>query len=132
MQKDISQITETLKALRKKYNFSQEKIADLLSIEQSSYARIENGINRLDVRKAAILADLYKEDISIWDLLPIEKPIIQQGNYNSNISVYASEMIVNHEKFCDQLKSEIDFLKNELSNLKSQYNKLLQKLLDLK
>lgn len=60
-----------LKELRKKYNYSQEEIANKIGTSQSNYSKYEKGSLELSVSQALKLADLY--DCSIDELVGNEK-----------------------------------------------------------
>lgn len=49
-----------LKELRKKHNYSQLDVADLLNIEQNTYSRLESGKTKIDIERLQKIADLYK------------------------------------------------------------------------
>ena len=48
-----------LKKLRKKYNFSQEDIANRLSVSRQTYAQIEAGKVELTISRAKKLAKMF-------------------------------------------------------------------------
>lgn len=52
-----------LKALRAKYNISQEIIADLLNMTTSTYNRKENGNSSFTVEEAKFIATLFNTTI---------------------------------------------------------------------
>lgn len=67
--------TSTLKILREVNDYTQEFVAeDILSISQTTYARLEQNPSRLTAEQAQKLSDLYK--VSIANLLSEATPVI--------------------------------------------------------
>jgi transcriptional regulator with XRE-family HTH domain len=67
--------TSTLKILREVNDYTQEFVAeDVLSISQTTYARLEQDPSKITAEQAQKLADLYK--VSIANLLSEATPII--------------------------------------------------------
>jgi transcriptional regulator with XRE-family HTH domain len=65
-------ICEKLKSLREKYGYSQQTVADALSMSQNTYSLLETGKTKLDVERLILIAEFYK--ISAYDLLDISPP----------------------------------------------------------
>lgn len=76
--KVINLVTQRLKEERKKSNFTQEKLGEIIGLDGRSYGNIERGSRNLTVDNARILANLYgvrieyllgeEEDRTIRDL----------------------------------------------------------------
>jgi len=52
-----------LKKLRKKYNLSQQKLADILLVSQQSIYKYENGITSPDIETLMRMADFFDTSI---------------------------------------------------------------------
>ena len=67
--------TSTLKILREVNDYTQEFVAeDVLSISQTTYARLEQNPSKITAEQAQKLSDLYK--VSIANLLSEATPVI--------------------------------------------------------
>lgn len=53
------EIKEILKIERKKNNYTQQQVADILNMQRGSYAKYETGVNTPTVDNVLKLADLY-------------------------------------------------------------------------
>jgi transcriptional regulator with XRE-family HTH domain len=79
-------IGEKLKMLRELKNFTQEHLADKLSITQNSYSRLESGKTKLTLDYVDKLANIYEVDnkklyeyLIEGDTLSVKKIINSQG-----------------------------------------------------
>jgi transcriptional regulator with XRE-family HTH domain len=63
----IQRVTETLRLLRRKMEYSQEYMAFMLNISQNAYSRLENGKTPLTVNRLFEICTLLK--ISPGELL---------------------------------------------------------------
>ena len=59
---------EKIKEFRKKKGLNQGDVAEMLSISQSAYAKIENGHTSLDINRLFKLAEFL--EVTVNDLLP--------------------------------------------------------------
>lgn len=59
-------VSEKIKNLRVRNNFTQEYVANELNISQSTYSSLENGTSKLNIEKAEMLGSLYNIDPSIF------------------------------------------------------------------
>ena len=67
--------TSTLKILREINDYTQEFVAeDVLSISQTTYARLEQNPSKITAEQAQKLSDLYR--VSIANLLSEATPVI--------------------------------------------------------
>ena len=67
-----------LRTLRAERGFTQEKMADLLSIPQASYSNLENNKGRIDLKTIQKIAEIYEMDVI--DLLKEEGLSFNQKN----------------------------------------------------
>ena len=119
----MNKLHDTIKLLRNKAGFSQDSIADVLGINQSSYAKIERGETELTLSRLQKIATLF--NISVIELLTYDNnkeygSLIVNNNQNS-IGVqnnYAAEV---------ELKQEITDLKNRVKYLEERVNSLTEK-----
>jgi transcriptional regulator with XRE-family HTH domain len=119
----MNKLHETIKLLRNKAGFSQDSIADVLGINQSSYAKIERGETELTLSRLQRIASLF--NLSVIELLTYDNnkeygSLVVNNNQNS-IGVqnnYAAEV---------ELKQEITDLKNRVRYLEERVNSLTEK-----
>ncbi|MFY8111159.1 MAG: helix-turn-helix domain-containing protein [Flavobacterium sp.] len=72
------EIGKKLRTLRAERGFTQEKMADLLSIPQASYSNLENNKGRIDLKTIQKIAEIYEMDVI--DLLKEEGFSFHQNN----------------------------------------------------
>mgnify|MGYP003608754564 FL=1 len=72
------EIGKKLRTLRAERGFTQEKMADLLSIPQASYSNLENNKGKIDLKTIQKIAEIYK--IDVIDLLKEEGFSFHQKN----------------------------------------------------
>lgn len=60
-------ICRKIRSLRKKNGYSQEEVAVLLNMGQTTYSQLEAGKTKIDIERLLQIASLYK--ISIQDFL---------------------------------------------------------------
>jgi transcriptional regulator with XRE-family HTH domain len=70
----IQRVTETLRLLRRKMEYSQEYMAFMLNISQNAYSRLENGKTPLTVNRLFEICTLLK--ISPGELLETDPDTI--------------------------------------------------------
>lgn len=58
-------IIQKIKELRRKNNYSQQEVAELLNMGQNTYSDMESGKTKLDIERLYQLAALYKVQINI-------------------------------------------------------------------
>ena len=59
----MKKILENIKTLRESKGYTQENMAELLEITQSSYARFERGATKTDLKTIFLIAEVLKMDI---------------------------------------------------------------------
>jgi transcriptional regulator with XRE-family HTH domain len=69
----MKQICETLKHLRKKNGYTQQKLADFLDLEVSSYGKKELGQSEITLTQLESLSNFY--DMTVIELLAYPKEI---------------------------------------------------------
>ena len=57
------ELGKKLRTLRAERGFTQEKMADLLSIPQASYSNLENNKGRIDLKTIQKIAEIYEMDV---------------------------------------------------------------------
>ena len=60
-------VLQHLKELRKEKKYTQKYVSNFLGIARGSYAKIENGINKINLENTLKLANLY--NVTIYNLL---------------------------------------------------------------
>lgn len=58
-------ILQKIKDLRKKNNYSQQDVAELLNMNQNTYSDFESGKTKLDIERLYQIAALYKIQLSV-------------------------------------------------------------------
>jgi transcriptional regulator with XRE-family HTH domain len=101
-----------LKTLREFNNYSQEYIAERLSISQAAYSKIESGSTQLGIEYLTKLSELYKlspNDILGWN----DKTII--NNNCNGVAAASQHVVINiyNEERIKSIESRIDKLENK-------------------
>jgi transcriptional regulator with XRE-family HTH domain len=60
-------ICEKLKFLKEKHGYSQQTVADALSMSQNTYSLLETGKTKLDIERLILIAEFY--NVPAHDLL---------------------------------------------------------------
>lgn len=107
-------INEILREVRKQKGFSQEQVAEYLSIDTSNYGRIERGQSSISIDRIEKLAKLYK--ISIPELIneDAKKEATVASPQISSIVENSTDLFIKH------LKEEVIFLRELLKAKDSQ------------
>jgi len=85
-------IGEKLQSIREERKMSQEDFADILSMSQSKYQRLESGITHARIDEIAHIAEVL--DIPVLELLP-ETAIFKQTNTDQSSGNILGNYIVN-------------------------------------
>lgn len=64
-------VAENLKLHRRRLGYSQQYIADYLSVDRTTYTKYETGVSQMDYEKMVKLANLFNIDFN--DLLCYDK-----------------------------------------------------------
>jgi len=114
----MNNIAFKIKKARINKGFNQEDISKKLNISQSAYAKIENGITKLDIDRLVEITKIL--EIDIQDLLNIQES--KTSNYTNNkitnspafVENYYSGIKDAYTEIIQNLKDEILFLRNLL------------------
>lgn len=120
-------IQQKLKDLRKQRKLSQQYIAKILSTDSSSYSRKENGKSKIyddEWEKLAKALDVCVDDIKESEFSEIvfnDNSSLNDnfGKHKSNYNILNS-VLENLEDYISLLKRDIELLKKENENLRSQ------------
>jgi transcriptional regulator with XRE-family HTH domain len=114
-------IPEKLRDFRKAKGLTQEQIADMLSMEQTTYGKVELGKNSLRFETALKIAKIIEKDISEFTTMP---QIINNVNdctlTNSSVNVNGD---VTYSNCNTSVPDKITILIEELLVLFKQYLK---------
>lgn len=104
-----SEIYKRIKFFREKKGYSQEYVANELSIRQSTYTRIERNLIKLDVDRLVQISQLL--DVDLYFLLT--------GEISQNFN------LINSNSYINCLISKIKIQEQEIKNLKFILNSKL-------
>ena len=76
-------IPNKLIILREEHNYSQQQVADAISVSKSTYSRYESGLSELGVKELDALLRLY--DINYNQFMDIEFPIVREIIYPEKV-----------------------------------------------
>lgn len=113
-------VAETIKILREIKNWSQEEMAEKLSISKSSYARLENGESQLKLHQLEKVADIFQ--IDILDLLRLSKQNIFFDIVMGGIGEHGIQY--------KQINCNNECLQSEIEKLRLQVEYLTEKIKD--
>lgn len=116
------EIGKKLRTLRAERGFTQEKIADLLTIPQASYSNLENNKGKIDLKIIQKVAEIY--EMEVIDLLKEEGfPFHQKNKKGDNnglvINQLSDKLIVQYEirlKEKDEIIADLKQLIKELKD----------------
>lgn len=94
-------VLDHLKLLRNEKGYTQGEVSNFLGMARGSYAKIENGINKMNLENALKLANLY--NVTVDDLLCLSN---KKDNKN----------IINNNELNTVLKTGITYNGKTLSN----------------
>jgi transcriptional regulator with XRE-family HTH domain len=103
-----------IRAVRESRGYTQEYMAEMLDICQSTYACLESGKTSLSIHRLIRIADILEVDLpELIDYKKVPKGQIglrqpKEGMFNGNMH---QETIGVYEKLIVELRSEIDFLR---------------------
>ncbi|QMT32287.1 helix-turn-helix domain-containing protein [Alysiella filiformis] len=113
-------VAKTIKMLREVKNWSQEEMAEKLSISKSSYARWESGENQLKLHQLEKVAEVFQ--IDVLDLLKLSK----QNAFFGIVMGDIGDNSTGHK----QINCDNEYLQNEIEKLQMQVEYLSEKLKD--
>ena len=70
MNREQEEILEKIEFFRKKFNFSQEQMAEKMNITQSSYARFESGRSKTDLKVLILFCEKLKLTLKEFFIFP--------------------------------------------------------------
>lgn len=74
MSNQRKKVLETVKIIRESKNYSQERMADLMGISQSAYARFESGRSKTDLETLELFANYFDKSLLELFFYPEELP----------------------------------------------------------
>ncbi len=118
-------VNDKIRLVRETKNWSQEEMADKLSMSTNGYAKIERGETRLNIPKLEQIANLF--DMDLIELLSVsDKSVVclisENSTHSSNYYGGSQELIAELEKlklsplYKDELLSQKD---DEIAILKT-------------
>jgi len=115
---------EKLKKARMTKNFTQEYLAEVLSVSQKTYSNFENDKSKPDLQQVEDIAKVL--DVSVLDFLSGDNITINQNNNEIAVAqnyaaINASEKLIEqYEERIKELKGQLQELKEEIRLLRSQ------------
>jgi len=139
---DFMELSEKIKELRKKRDWSQEIVANKLNISLNSYGALERGETDIKLSRIDELAKIFEVDISFFFINDAEKTCRRKGDMNRrlddiNVDDYhqlecnncklmmeiktnkLDETIERQKDIISEKKHQIDFLENALKKVVS-------------
>lgn len=129
-------IGEKITELRKKYNYTQESLAEKIGVTRQTLSNWESNITNPDLNQASILCKELK--ININDLLDNELELDVKDNSNNILSkLVGNKIIINfdYDNYYDMdikyqgkvkvLSIDDEFIKIEVTKGKQKINKLI-------
>ena len=82
---DFMKLSEKIKELRKKRDWSQEIVANKLNISLNSYGALERGETDIKLSRIDELAKIFEVDISFFFINDAEKTFRRKGDMNRRL-----------------------------------------------
>jgi transcriptional regulator with XRE-family HTH domain len=82
---DFMELSEKIKELRKKRDWSQEIVANKLNISLNSYGALERGETDIKLSRVEELAKIFEVDISFFFINDAEKTSRRKGDMNRRL-----------------------------------------------
>jgi transcriptional regulator with XRE-family HTH domain len=108
-------VYEAIRQIRKQKGISQEQVADYLEIDTTNYGRMERGQVAISVERLEKLASLYETSVTKILAMTTTEEI------DSIEITYAKELV-------DELRKEVQYLKEQLNVKDTQITKLIDKI----
>ncbi|MDV7402762.1 helix-turn-helix transcriptional regulator, partial [Arthrospira platensis SPKY1] len=106
---------DKIRILRNNKGFSQEYVAEQLSVNQSTLTRIEQGKAKLNPDMIPTLCRLF--DIEIEELFCSDKVTISNNNFSDQSSGYVNQLIIGQKEAYER---QIESLNQEIEHLRKQ------------
>ena len=95
----MKSIIENIKTIRESKGYSQEYMAELIAVTQSSYARFERGATKTDLKVVSSIAQVF--DMSLVDIITYPEKYV-------NIKEIPQETIASESELILQIKIKGD------------------------
>jgi hypothetical protein len=120
-------MNSVLHSFREFHNWKEKDVADKISIPVKNYKNLELGIEKMDVETALKLSNLYSAPPQIFFTknFSFDVSIIYSQCHFENGNGYVNHLYSDDEKFIKAKDETIQFLKEEISRLKKENEKLL-------
>jgi transcriptional regulator with XRE-family HTH domain len=107
-------IQDKIKTLRTSKNWTQEKMADMLSMSTNGYANIERGETEITIQKIEQIAKLF--EMNYLDLINMgeKQGFYFNGNNSTNYQIQADKDLAHA---LDKSRQENSFLKEKIKDL---------------
>ncbi len=113
-----------IKRAREYRNYTQQYMADQLTLSQNAYSKIESGATKLTIDRLEEIAKIL--EIPVDSLLTNEKQIFNMEN--NHIEKFYGYIENLHEENKDILQGQIEFLKQQNESLLKTIESLTNKL----
>ncbi|MBL1233375.1 MAG: helix-turn-helix transcriptional regulator [Flavobacteriales bacterium] len=110
-----------IRQLRELRGFSQEYMANKLSISQRQYSKIERNETKIDWNKIVQISDIL--EITPLNLVSFDDTLIFKNNSTSEKPNYPKKLIEQYEKIIEQYERRLKQLEEENSFFKSIFIK---------
>lgn len=118
---DFMELSEKIKELRKKRDWSQEIVANKLNISLNSYGALERGETDIKLSRLEELARIFEADISFFFINDSEKTSRRKGDMNRRLDDITIEdyHLLEIEKYKLERDIEINTLAETIERLKA-------------
>ena len=118
---DFMELSEKIKELRKKRDWSQEIVANKLNISLNSYGALERGETDIKLSRLEELARIFEADISFFFINDFEKTSRRKGDMNRRLDDITIEdyHLLEIEKYKLERDIEINTLAETIERLKA-------------
>lgn len=120
------QVGQKIKKLRELKNFTQEHMANSLSMTQSAYSKIETGETDISYSKLEKVAEVLQ--LRPEDIITFNEHLVFNIMHNQNVNgVHGSQLYLIPEEFKKFHEEQVNSLKEEIVYLKSVLDRVLVK-----
>jgi transcriptional regulator with XRE-family HTH domain len=88
----MKKVIENIRILRESKGYSQDYIAELIGITQSSYARFERGATKTDLKTVSLIAQAL--EMSLIDVITYPEKYVNSKDIPTEIPAHEPEVIV--------------------------------------
>jgi transcriptional regulator with XRE-family HTH domain len=93
-------IHQKIKGLREMRNYTQEYMAEVLSISQRAYSSLENGQTQLTVDRLVDVAEALQ--VNIGEIIGYDNQYVYNNNFNNNATQNKGNLVFNQDNFEEQ------------------------------